>query len=167
VELPLPRERDAPVNRPVNTRGGVEQIATNTCGGGIDQTAVIGHAPESRRWFKGDTAYQPVIMPTARIEAFVTVDAGTNEVTRIGERTWLMKHVHVGHDVQIGDDCELSPGVIVGGHARIGNGVLIGIGALIRPRVTIGDGARIGMGAVVVKDVPAGVTVAGNPAKPL
>lgn len=140
-------------------------MATNTCGGGIDQTAVIGHAPESRTWREGDTSYPPVILPTARVEAFVTIDAGLNECTRIGSRTWLMKHVHVGHDAQIGSDCELSPGVVVCGHCVIGDGVLIGVNACLRPYVKVGDGARIGCGAVVVKDVPAGALVYGNPAR--
>ena len=49
---------------------------------------------------------------------------------------------------------------------RIGNDVWIGIGAIILKGVTIGDGARIGPGAVVTRDVPAGQTVAGNPAQP-
>ena len=40
----------------------------------------------------------------------------------------------------------------------------IGSGATILCGVTIGDGALIGAGAVVTKDVPAGATVAGNPA---
>lgn len=41
----------------------------------------------------------------------------------------------------------------------------IGTGATILPGVTIGEGAVIGAGAVVVKDVPAGAIVVGNPAK--
>jgi UDP-N-acetylglucosamine acyltransferase len=95
-------------------------VATNTHGGGIDQTAIIGHAPESREWRPGDPAHEPEIDKTARIEAFVTVDAGLWDPTSVGARTWLMKKVHVGHDAVIGSDCELAPGVIVGGHVTIG-----------------------------------------------
>lgn len=47
----------------------------------------------------------------------------------------------------------------------IGNNVWIGGKAIICPGVTIGDNSVIGAGSVVVKDVPANVVVAGNPAK--
>ena len=47
----------------------------------------------------------------------------------------------------------------------IGNGVWICAGAFIGPGVTIGDNSVVGARAVVTKDVPAGVVVAGNPAK--
>ena len=43
--------------------------------------------------------------------------------------------------------------------------VWIGIGAIILKGVHIGPGARIGAGAVVTKDVAAGATVGGNPAR--
>jgi acetyltransferase-like isoleucine patch superfamily enzyme len=139
----------------------------HTFGGGIDQTAVIGHAPEHRDWRPGDPALEPDIHPTARIEAFCTVDAGTKVPTRIGAGTWLMKRVHVGHDAWIGDNCELTPGVTIGGHVKIGHGVKIGLNASVRPGVTIGEGARIGMGAVVVCDVPANEVWVGVPAERL
>ena len=51
-------------------------------------------------------------------------------------------------------------------HTVVGERVRIGSNATILP-VNIGDGAIIGAGAVVTKDVPAGETWAGNPAKKL
>jgi acyl-[acyl carrier protein]--UDP-N-acetylglucosamine O-acyltransferase len=142
-------------------------MTTNTCGGGIDQTAIIGHAPEMRDWKPGDPAHQPILRKGVRVEAFVTIDAGAEWPTLIGARSWLMKHSHVGHDVTIGADCEVAPGAVIGGYCVIGDRVKIGINACLKPGVMVGDDARIGMGAVVVKDVPAGVTVVGNPARPL
>lgn len=47
----------------------------------------------------------------------------------------------------------------------IGNNVQVGPNCTILGKITIGDNAVIGGGSVVVKDVPANVVVAGNPAK--
>ncbi len=135
-------------------------------GGGIHHTAIIGHPPESRTWTLGDPIYPPAIHPTARIEAYVTVDAGEERPTAIGARTWLMKKVHCGHDAIIGKDCELAPGVVICGYAVIGSNVKIGVNACVLPYVQIGSGVRIGAGAVVTKDFDEGVLV-GNPARVL
>jgi hypothetical protein len=59
---------------------------TNTVGGGVDQTAILGHAPEHRGWTPGDPSYDVQLGEGARIEAFVTVDAGYKRPTRIGAR---------------------------------------------------------------------------------
>ena len=142
-------------------------IPTNTVGGGRCHAAIIGHAPEARGWRPGDLAFAPYIGPRARLEAFVTVDAGLERPTSVGFDTWLMKHVHVGHDAIIGPECEIAPGTVVCGFAEIGHGTRIGANATILPRVKVGDWARIGAGAVVTKDVPAGETWVGNPARPL
>jgi UDP-N-acetylglucosamine acyltransferase len=128
----------------------------------IHRLALIGDPPEARDHVGPGIA--PVIHPEARIEAFVTVDAGVESATTIGE-AFLMKGCHVGHDAQIGDGCEFAPHVIVGGYCEIGQDVKIGMGAIIRNRVKIGDGARIGFGAVITKDVPAHEIWVGNPGR--
>lgn len=76
----------------------------------------------------------------------------------------------IEHDCEIGDYVTFAPGVRCNGAVTIGDYVYIGAGATIkqgsadRPR-RIGDRAIIGMGAVVTRDVPADVTVVGNPAR--
>jgi maltose O-acetyltransferase len=87
-------------------------------------------------------------------------------------------------DVTIGDRTQIGPAVQIyaadhprdaetrraglefGRPVRIGSDVWIGGGAIILPGVTIGDGAVIGAGSVVTRDVGAGQTVMGNPARP-
>ncbi|HEX6978969.1 MAG TPA: sugar O-acetyltransferase [Alphaproteobacteria bacterium] len=87
--------------------------------------------------------------------------------------------------IEIRDLCQIGPGVHVyaadhprdpdlrragleqGRPVRIGNNVWIGGGAIILPGIVIGDDAVIAAGSVVTRDVPAGATVAGNPARAL
>ncbi len=50
---------------------------------------------------------------------------------------------------------------------NIGHDVWIGANATVLPGVDIGDGAIIGAGAVVTRDIDAGSVVAGSPARPI
>jgi sugar O-acyltransferase (sialic acid O-acetyltransferase NeuD family) len=83
----------------------------------------------------------------------------------IGEGSLVNARSGIHHDSKIGSFCEICIGVSIAGRCTIGNQVFIGMGAQILPGVTIGEQAIIGAGAVVTKDVPAGVTVKGVPAK--
>ena len=47
----------------------------------------------------------------------------------------------------------------------IGSNAWISGAAVILGGITVGDGAIVGAGSVVTRDVPAGATVAGNPAR--
>ena len=84
---------------------------------------------------------------------------------RIGRHFQCNIYSYVAHDCVIGDFVTFAPRVSCNGHVKIGDGAYIGTGAVLKPGITIGANATVGMGAVVVKDVPAGATVKGNPAR--
>ena len=71
----------------------------------------------------------------------------------------------VDHDCHVGDFVHIAPHVALGGGVKVGKGVLVGSGAIVLPGLEIGDYATIGAGSIVTKNITAGTTVAGNPAR--
>jgi putative colanic acid biosynthesis acetyltransferase WcaB len=80
----------------------------------------------------------------------------------VNDQTVLGSRVHLRHAITIG--CVKKPDGSQGPSPVIEDEVEIGANACIIGGIRIGKGARIGAGAVVVRDVPPGVTVVGNPA---
>jgi serine O-acetyltransferase len=97
----------------------------------------------------------------------------------IGKRLFIDHGIGlvVGETAEIGDDCTLYQGVTLGGtrpsvdqagqkrHPTLGNGVIVSSNAQILGPFKVGDGARIGAAAVVLREVPPGATMVGNPAR--
>ena len=111
------------------------------------------------------------LSPSATLGVGVAVMAGVvvNAGAAIGDDSILNTAATVDHDCRIGDHVHVAPGSHLAGYVTVGDGALIGVGAVVgrgRP-LAIGAGASVGAGSVVIGDVPAGVVVAGNPARPL
>lgn len=94
---------------------------------------------------------------------------------KIGRRLFIDHGmgIVIGETATIGNDCIIYHGVTLGGtgkdknkrHPDIGNNVIIGCGSKILGPIKINDNVKIGANAVVLKDVDAGETVVGVPAK--
>ena len=103
--------------------------------------------------------FQVDIHPATRIGRGVFIDHGTGIV--------------IGETAVVGDDVSMLHGVTLGGtgadrgdrHPKVGKGVLLGAGAKVLGNIRIGDYAKVASGSVVLKDVPAGCTAAGVPAR--
>ncbi|HIS27956.1 MAG TPA: acetyltransferase [Candidatus Avamphibacillus intestinigallinarum] len=92
------------------------------------------------------TAFALMVMPDIMFPEKITI--GRNCV--IGYNTTILAHEYLIKEYRLGD-------------VRIGHDVMIGANCTILPGIEIGDGAMISAGTLVHKDVPAGAFVGGNP----
>jgi UDP-3-O-[3-hydroxymyristoyl] glucosamine N-acyltransferase len=100
------------------------------------------------------------------IGACTTIDRATLESTRIGRGTKIDDHVHIGHNVTIGESCILAGMVGISGSVILGDRVRLGGGVGIGDHVRVGDQAVIAAGSGVATNVPAGAFFSGYPAQP-
>ncbi len=107
-----------------------------------------------------------VIGNNVEIGAHDNISRGSGGDTRIEDFVKIDAIVHIGHDVYLHRNVEITAGAVVGGFVEAYEGAYIGINAVIRNRITLGKNCFVGMGATVTKAVDEGVTVVGNPAKP-
>jgi len=124
-----------------------------------------------RRGFQFFTAIHPtaVIAGTARIGegAIINPRAVIQPFARIGNHVMIHAGCIVEHDCVIDDFANLAPGAILAGWVNVGCRATLFTNCSVIPAKSIGEDAVVGAGAVVIRDVPAGQTVVGNPARVL
>lgn len=122
-------------------------------------------------WQRGWHIVSHAIMQFARLITGIEIHPGA----KIGQRLFIDHGmgVVIGETAEVGDDVTLYHQVTLGGvslaqekrHPTVEDNVIIGAGAKVLGPVTIGKNARVGSNAVVLKDVRAGATVVGIPAR--
>lgn len=84
---------------------------------------------------------------------------------RLGRHVHLNLNSTVGHEARLDDYVTVNPGATISGNVVLETEVMIGTGASVIQGKSVGAGSVIGAGAAVVRDIPAGVTAIGIPAK--
>jgi sugar O-acyltransferase (sialic acid O-acetyltransferase NeuD family) len=97
----------------------------------------------------------------------ILANAVVNTGARIGDACIVNSGAIVEHDCVLESGVHVCPGAALAGAVRVGARSWIGIGACVRQGLTLGADVTVGAGASVVRNIDAGETVAGVPARPL
>jgi len=106
-----------------------------------------------------------IIHDNVEIGSNTCIDRGALSDTVVGFNTKIDNLCHIAHNVKIGKNVIIVTHSIICGSVTIGDNVWIAPNVTIREHKIIGQNATIGLGSVVTKNVPAGETRFGNPAK--
>ena len=100
---------------------------------------------------------------------YITINAGTDRLTSMGNGGIMLRGSHVAHDCEIEDGVTLSVNAIMLGHVHVMKHSNCGSGCQVHQHQVVGSYSMIGMGCVVPKKtrLEPGQTWVGNPARRL
>jgi UDP-N-acetylglucosamine acyltransferase len=75
------------------------------------------------------------------------------DITRIGNRVFIMQSVHIPHDAIIHDDAVITPMVVMAGIVTVLKGATLAIGSSVHQHSVVGHYSIVGMGSVLTKNV--------------
>ncbi len=123
--------------------------------------------PPAQHLWRNTIHPRATIATSTRLGRGVTVIAGAviNPDAILGDHVIINTGATVDHECVVAAYGHIAPGAHLAGCVCIGEGVLVGTGANVCPGCSIGAWSIVGAGATVVRDIPAGVTAIGVPAR--
>ncbi|MGB0431532.1 MAG: UDP-3-O-(3-hydroxymyristoyl)glucosamine N-acyltransferase [Bacteroidia bacterium] len=136
----------------------------------IHSGSVIGgqayyYAKKDGRFVKWHSCGNVVINDDVEIGSCCTIDKGVSGATKIGKGTKLDNQVHVGHGVEIGENCLFAAQCGIGGKTIIEDEVICWGQVGITKSIRIGKGAVISAQSGVSKSLAGGKAYYGSPAR--
>ncbi|TWI68160.1 UDP-3-O-[3-hydroxymyristoyl] glucosamine N-acyltransferase [Desulfobotulus alkaliphilus] len=126
----------------------------------------FGFAPRQGSWEKIPHLGSVELGDDVEIGAGCTLDRGTFGYTRIGNGVKLDDQVHIGHNVQIGENTLLVAQVGIAGSSQVGKNSILAGKVGVSGHIRIGDCVQVGPMAGVAHDVADGQVVSGAPEMP-
>jgi UDP-N-acetylglucosamine acyltransferase len=130
----------------------------------IHQSCSIGTPPQDKKYAGEPTGLE--IGDRNTIREFCSIHIGTVQddgVTRIGDDNWIMNHVHIAHDCQVGNQTIIAGYSGLAGHVQLGDWAIVGGQSGLLQFVRVGAHAMIGFQSHVSQDVPPFMMVDGHP----
>lgn len=136
-------------------KSGVEEIRTT-----------LGHRDEIRQqsWTRIHSLGAVTLGDDVEVGANAAIDKGTIRDTFVGRGTKIDNLVHLGHNVQVGEDCLICGQVGVAGSTRIGNRVVLAGQCGVNDNIFVGDDVLAGGATKIFTNAPAGRVLLGYPA---
>jgi UDP-3-O-[3-hydroxymyristoyl] glucosamine N-acyltransferase len=121
-------------------------------------------AIRAQSWTRIHSLGSVTIGDDVEVGANAAIDRGTIRDTTIGNGTKIDNLVHLGHNVQVGDDSLICGQVGVAGSSRIGNRVVLAGQCGVSDNIFVGDDVIAGGSTKIFTNVPAGRVILGSPA---